>query len=96
MDLNWLIELGATVPDMIIVLMGMGVLLMVIEQRKHIKSLKYKYDVLNTWAFAADKMIKLHMLKAGNSQGDFMLDWDGIPTLRNKYNDIRSTGTESS
>ena len=51
---------------------------------REIKDLKYKYNTLNTWAFAADKHIKLNALKTGNSQGDFMLDWDSVPTLTDK------------
>ena len=43
------------------------------------KSLDYKYNVINTWVFAADKHIKLNGLKGGNSIGDVMLDWDGVP-----------------
>jgi len=48
------------------------------------KDLSYKYSVLNTWVFAADKIGKFNMLKTGNSQGDVMLDWEGVPTLREK------------
>ena len=86
MFLDWLASLGATVPDLFIFILGFGVALLVLEQRSQIKSLRYKYNVLNTWAFAADKMVKLNSLKTGNSQGDFMLDWDSIPTLQEKVN----------
>lgn len=46
---------------------------------KELKDVTYKYNVINTWAFAADKHIKLNGLKCGNSQGDVMLNWDGVP-----------------
>jgi len=53
---------------------------------KEVKQLKYELSVINAWAFAADKQIKLNGLKCGNSQGDKMLDWDGVPTLNDTVN----------
>lgn len=54
-------------------------ILVIIYLLRELKCVKYQYNVLNTWAFAADKLMKLDMLKTGNSQGDVMLDWDSVP-----------------
>lgn len=79
-------KLDPSISDLFIVLLVVGLFFWVRDLKIQIKDTRYKYNVLNTWAFAADKMLKLHMLKTGNSQGDFMLDWDSIPTLQEKVN----------
>ena len=94
---DW-IALGATPAVIMIFVMGMGwasfsYFMMRQLTKRHEKekerqkelydSLKYKYDVINTWAFCADTILKLNKLKCGNSQGDVMLDWDGVPDLQN-------------
>lgn len=91
-----LIKLGPTPAVWVVVAMGFAVVVYFSIDRhymkkyhraemealkKQFKDVHYKYTVINTWAFSADKMMKLNMLKTGNSQGDVMLDWDSVPTL---------------
>lgn len=80
---TFITEIGPVNAIILMFIMGMGVVLWVISiKKKHdkeIKDLIYQRNVINMWAFAADKHMKLNGLKSGNSQGDVMLDWDGIP-----------------
>jgi len=94
-----LLDLGATPAVWVVFGMGIAVVFyfgidrhyMKKYHRIEMKALKdqykdvnYKYNVLNTWAFFADKTLKLNGLKCGNSQGDVMLDWDSVPTLNDR------------
>jgi len=83
-------ELGATPAVILIFVMGiMFASYAVIRDKQKSKlieklfaenkDLRYTYNVLNTWAFYADKTLKLNGLKCGNSLGDVMLDWDSVP-----------------
>jgi len=90
-----LISLGATPAVWVVFGMGIAVVLYfsidrmymkkyhraeMIVLKEQYKDVSYKYGVLTTWAFHADKTLKLNSLKCGNSQGDVMLDWDGVGT----------------
>lgn len=60
-------------------LIGALLILAVSYLFKRQNDLYYKYNALNTNVFGLDKHTKYNGFKTGNSQGDFMLDWDGIP-----------------
>jgi len=80
---TFIADIGPTNAIVLMFFMGCGVVLWVMsinrKLTKDIKDLTYQRNVINMWAFAADKHIKLNGLKSGNSQGDVMLDWDGVP-----------------
>ena len=78
-----LITIGATPVDIILLLSIIGREWAGYYHRKlkneEIKDLTYKYETLNTNVFSIDKHTSHNGFKRGNSQGDFMLDWDGKP-----------------
>ena len=81
--LNWLISIGGSPVDALLMFFIVGILMMWWNQKRgrdaEIKDLTYKYTTLNAWAFGIDGHTKYNRLKTGNSQGDFMLNWDGVP-----------------
>ena len=79
--LNWLISIGGSPVDALLMFFIVGILTMWWAQKRgrdaEIKALTYKFDTLNTNVFSMDKHTGHNGFKRGNSQGDFMLDWDG-------------------
>lgn len=60
-------------------LIGALIILAIAYMFKRQNDLYLKYNTLNTLVFDIDKHTKNNGAKSGNSMGDFMLDWDGVP-----------------
>ena len=71
---------GISVEQLVIALLILAVSYLF----KLLNKLQYNYNALNTIVFSLDKHTKHNGVKTGNSQGDFMLDWDGIPETFNE------------
>jgi hypothetical protein len=78
--LAWISEHGNPV-DLVMFIMGIGVFMLLLEARREIKDLKYKYNTLNVLVFYLSKH---HQSETGtkliktsaNSQGDYGIDRD--------------------
>ena len=81
--LDWLVSIGGSPIDVLLMGIIIAGFVMQWNQKRiwnaEIKDLTYKYDTLNTNVFSIDKHTGHNGFKRGNSQGDFMLDWDGKP-----------------
>jgi len=79
--LNWLISIGGSPVDALLMFFVIGILMMWWAQKRardaEVKDLTYKYETLNTNVFSMDKHTGHNGFKRGNSRGDFILDWDG-------------------
>jgi len=80
MSIDWLIKLGASNIDVMILIMGLGWSLYSFNQhretKKKLSDLSYKYNVLNTLVFFLckehERETGVKLIKEGaNSQGDY-------------------------
>lgn len=97
MFLDWLVSLGASFPDLVMFLMGIGVLLVVLDnrkdnkiQKKETKELREKYHQVDKLSYgtaiAVQTWTGIQLINESvTGDGDHSLNRH-IPTLREKVN----------
>jgi len=86
--LDWLVSMGATVPVIIIFLMGMGVFFLVLDIRKDTKANREKYHQLDKLSYgtaiAVQTWTGIQLINESvTGDGDHSLNRH-IPTLKDK------------